>query len=104
MRGHYPESKMFGTLPAWGIYCRHAEDITLENVTLRVKGKDYRSALVCDDVRTLSLDRLRVLSAGSEPVIVLKDVTGAVVRDCTAPSGTTRFFQSMGRTSGIERR
>jgi hypothetical protein len=100
----YPESKMFGTLPAWGIYCRHAEDLTLENVTLSVSGSDYRPALVCDDIRNISLDRLRVKSAGSEPVIVLKDVTGARVRDCTAPANSTQFLKTIGRTTGIERR
>ncbi len=70
----YPECKMFGMLPAWGFYCRHAEGINFDNVTLRVKGKDYRPALVCDDVKSLRLDGFHVLSAGKEPVIFLKDV------------------------------
>lgn len=98
----YPESKMFGTLPAWGIYCRHAEDITFENVTLAVKDKDYRPAIVCDDVRNLKLDGLHVLSAGSEPVIVLKDVRGAEVRNNRAPAGADRFIMKLGETGGIK--
>ena len=43
---NYPESRMFGVLPAWGFYCRHAEGIKFKNVTLRVQGQDYRPALV----------------------------------------------------------
>jgi len=56
---------------AWGFYCRHAEGVKFKNITLQVQGKDYRPALVCDDVKDLELDRFRVESAGSEPVIVL---------------------------------
>ncbi len=90
---NYPESRMFGTLPFWGLYCRHAEGIKFDNVTLQVKGTDYRAALVCDDVKNLSLTGLRVLSAGTEPVIVLHDVHGATIRDSVAPP-------KAGRTAG----
>lgn len=97
----YPESTMFGVLPAWGLYCRHAENITCRNVTLQVKGRDYRSALVGDDVRNLTLDGLRVLSAGTQPVIVFKDVLGAVLRECPAPPGKVRFLETMGGTRDV---
>lgn len=30
----YPDAYMFGPLPAYGLYCRHAEDIVLENLRL----------------------------------------------------------------------
>jgi hypothetical protein len=83
-------------MPAWGFYCRHAEGIKFDNVTLRVKGKNYRPALVCDDVKDLHLDGFHVLSAGSEPVIVLNDVRGAVIRDSTAPPGAAGFVKKMG--------
>ena len=60
---------------------------------IQVKGTDYRAALVCDDVKNLSLTGLRVLSAGTEPVIVLHDVHGATIRDSVAPP-------KAGRTAG----
>jgi hypothetical protein len=99
---NYPESKMFGVLPAWGLYCRHAERVRLENITLQVRGKDYRPALVCDDVKDILLDRFTVRSAGSSPVIVLKDVTGAIIRNSPPPPQATRFIEAMGRTSPIK--
>jgi len=37
LRDHYPEYHMFGTLPAYGIYVRHAKGLTLENVTLELE-------------------------------------------------------------------
>ena len=87
---------MFGVLPAWGFYCRHADGVNFENVTLRVKAKDYRPALVCDDVKNLRLDGFHVLSAGKEPVVFLKDVQGAVIRNSPAPAGTTSFIKTSG--------
>lgn len=53
MRDAYPEFSMFGELPAWGLYVRHVDGITLKNVKMRVAAPDYRDALVADDVTGL---------------------------------------------------
>jgi len=98
---NYPECKMFGILPAWGFYCRHAEGVNFENVTLRVTAKDYRPALVCDDVKSLLLDGFQVLTAGKEPVIFLKDVPGAVIRNSSAPPGAVSFIKASGNTRDL---
>jgi Glycosyl hydrolases family 28 len=98
----YPDAFRFGTLPAWGLYIRHAENIQLENVTLKVQGTDYRAALVCDDVKSLSLDGFHVLSAGKEPVIALHDVHGADIRNSKAPQKAARFIQELRNTTGVK--
>jgi polygalacturonase len=46
----YPEFSMFRELPAWGIYIRHAKDIQFTNLRLSCGKKDYRAAIVLDDV------------------------------------------------------
>jgi hypothetical protein len=97
----YPEVSHFGTLPAWGFYCRHAEGIHFTNVTVRVETTDYRPALLCDDAAAISLDGFHVLSAGDEPVIVLKDVAGATIRNSPAPAATTNFLQALGTTHDV---
>jgi polygalacturonase len=51
MRTAYPEFSQFKELPAWGIYIRHAEDISFENVTFTALKKDYRPSIVIDDVK-----------------------------------------------------
>ncbi|MGV8093801.1 MAG: glycoside hydrolase family 28 protein [Mangrovibacterium sp.] len=51
MASSYPEFSQFKELPAWGFYVRHARDLTFENVKLTVKTKDYRPAIVLDDVK-----------------------------------------------------
>jgi len=47
----YPEFSQFKELPAWGFYVRHAKGITFKNVTLTAAAKDYRPAVVLDDVK-----------------------------------------------------
>jgi len=37
-------------LPAWGIYIRHASDTQFNNLKLSCGKKDYRTAIVLDDV------------------------------------------------------
>lgn len=46
----YPEFSMFKELPAWAIYVRHANGLQLDNISLTCLKKDYRTAIVLDDV------------------------------------------------------
>lgn len=50
----YPEFSMFGELPAWGFFLRHTEGVHFNRVTLRLLEKDYRPAIVTDDVLDLT--------------------------------------------------
>ena len=47
---HYPESLMFGTLPAYGLYVRHMNNVTIRGVSFEILTPDSRPAIVCDDV------------------------------------------------------
>ena len=49
-KGTYPEFSKFKELPAWGIYIRHASGIKFTNLKLSCAKKDYRTAIVLDDV------------------------------------------------------
>jgi hypothetical protein len=60
MEEAYPEFSQFKELPAWGFYIRHAEGITFENVRLRAVAKDYRPALVLDDVQGYDVSGLTI--------------------------------------------
>ncbi len=55
----YPEYSMFGTLPAFGLYCRHVAGLDLRNVTLRTAAPDARPAVICDDVADLVTANVR---------------------------------------------
>ena len=70
----YPEFSMFGELPCWGIYVRHAEGIKMDNVRLSYKEYDFRPACVFDDVDGLDLFGINVLTGKDIPVILLNNV------------------------------
>jgi len=84
--GEYPESAMFGALPAYGFYVRHVRGLTLENIDLTYALPDARPAVVCDDVHDLIVDHL---SARVEPDAtaqwVLADTRAAWFRGCRPP-------------------
>jgi hypothetical protein len=65
----YPEFSMFGELPAWGFYIRHANDIHFSHVTLRQEGAregaSFRPAVIFDDVQGFTIRH-----SGRAPVIV----------------------------------
>src|SRR5690349_15888036 len=46
----YPEPSMFGTLPAYGFFIRHARRVTLDSVEVRFEQRDTRPAMVLRDV------------------------------------------------------
>ena len=59
----YPSGKMFGTLPAYGFFLRHVENIQMDGVTLRIIETDDRPAIVADDVSNFLLNN-RLQNAG----------------------------------------
>ena len=46
----YPENNMYGKLPAYGLYCRHCDGLTLNNVNFKAINEDKREALIFEDV------------------------------------------------------
>lgn len=72
----YPESTMFETLPAYGIFARHVAGLTLRNIQLDANTPDARPAVLLDDVHEWSFDRV---TAKPSPDAARADVD-AVVR------------------------
>ena len=55
----YPSAEMFGILPAYGFYIRHAENVTLNNVELYFNKADKRPAISLDDVSRCKISHLQ---------------------------------------------
>jgi polygalacturonase len=91
----YPEFSMFGELPAWGFYVRHVEGISFENVTIHALTKDFRSAMVFDDVSNVQLDHVHISPAGDNPVIVLSGIDRWKVSETPPPEGTKEFIRNL---------
>lgn len=76
----YPEFSMFGELPAWGLYVRHMDGLTMKNISLNIKAPDYRPALVFDDVRNLDIQSMKI-EGDSKPAHIILNKTENVKID-----------------------
>ncbi|MFD2146380.1 glycoside hydrolase family 28 protein [Mucilaginibacter antarcticus] len=56
----YPEYSMFGELPAWGAYIRHAQDLQIIGLKITTAKADFRTAIALDDVHQITFKTLTV--------------------------------------------
>ncbi|MFD1255248.1 glycoside hydrolase family 28 protein [Mucilaginibacter terrae] len=82
---NYPEFTMFGELPAWGLYVRHAKGIKLKNVTLKLLENDFRPSMVFDDVNGLDVQGLNLPNAKVLPTVILNKVTSPSLKSINLP-------------------
>jgi polygalacturonase len=94
----YPEYAMFGLLPAYGFFCRHARGLRLNRVQVSTVQPDPWPALVCQDVGGLELFGWQGETSES-PTMVLQDVQNALVHGCQAASGTSTWLRVGGNSS-----
>ena len=99
----YPKVTMYGDLPAFGLYLRHARAVVLRDVELTVERADPRPALLADDVGGLHLTGLTGGPGNaSGPVVWLHDVRGGLVQGNLAPEGVGVFLRVTGeRTRSV---
>src|SRR4030095_7943104 len=62
----YPEFSKFKELPAWGLYVRHAKGLSISNLKLTALRKDYRPAIVLDDVKDSNFTATDVKELGNK--------------------------------------
>jgi polygalacturonase len=74
----YPEFSMFGELPAYGLYVRHANGISLKNIKLTLDDADFRPAFVFDDVQNVNMQEI-ILPEAKDKQIVFKNVVSATL-------------------------
>ena len=92
----YPEFSMFGELPSWGFYVRHVEGLTMKNVTLRLRDKDFRPALVFDDVHGLHLENMSLSKTNDmQSPLVMRNVSGETVGKVTVPTFKGELIQKV---------
>lgn len=76
----YPDFSMFAELPAWGAYIRHAREVEFKNVSLSAKKKDYRTAIVLDDVQQSGFFSTKVKEEGKKQFIYQHKTADIIVR------------------------
>jgi len=100
LEDQYPEYFMWGVLPAYGLYARHARGLTMNNVRFELAGKDLRPAVVCDDVENLEIAGLK--AAGdekAESLLRLRQTRSAFIHDCWPTNPLDTFLRLEGRNT-----
>lgn len=91
----YPEFSMFGELPAWAFYVRHAEGIQFRGVRVQLEQSDFRPAMVFDDVHGLELEGVNFGSQSGEPVLVFNNAPDVVVDHLQFPAGSHEKIRNL---------
>jgi len=93
----YPESTMFGTLPAYGFFCRHVKGLRFQNLRFEISAADYRHAMVLDDVKDAVIDSIDApFAAGAAGMILCENSQDVLIRNCRPPAGTELFLDLRG--------
>ena len=77
---NYPEPSMFGELPAYGFFIRHARGVELSNVEVGFMAEDLRPAFHLEDVKGATFLGVAAQKAADVPTFVLKMVEDFNVR------------------------
>jgi polygalacturonase len=77
---NYPEFTMFGELPAWGLYIRHAEGVKLKNITFKLASNDFRPAIVFDDVKGLDVQKLVLPESKTKQLVIFNKVSESSIK------------------------
>ena len=77
---NYPEPSMFGVLPAYGFFIRHAKGIQLNNVEVSYINTDFRPAFALEDVKGADFFRVKARKAEGALLFSLKNVSNFSVQ------------------------
>jgi polygalacturonase/lysophospholipase L1-like esterase len=77
----YPEPSMFGTLPSYGFFIRHAKNVTLRDVNVGFVADDQRPAFALHDVSLAHFDHVTAKRTPGVPLFTLRDVHGLSITD-----------------------
>ncbi|WP_205943018.1 glycoside hydrolase family 28 protein [Pedobacter frigidisoli] len=67
----YPEYNMFGELPSWGVFIRHARNVQVDGLSIAIAKADFRTAMVLDDTHQSGFKKLNVKEPQSKKKIFM---------------------------------
>ena len=96
----YPDADMFDDLPAYGLFCRHAETLVLDNVHFHLTQPDPRPAVIFDRVDDLDLRAFTAAPpSGDEPALAFRSVRRCLIQGLRAQPGTKTLCRLTGAQS-----
>ena len=99
----YPDQDMFGVLPSYGFFIRHAQNVRFSDVQLTTEGEEMRPALFLSDVKNSDFDALRLTCyPNSLSAIALEKSSEITISGCRMQGATNSLINLIGdRNSGI---
>jgi len=79
----YPEPSMFGLLPAYGLFIRHANGLNVRNLAVGYTTEDTRPAFVLDDTRNVQFEDVKWQKSAPAPSFVMRRVKDVVGTRCS---------------------
>src|SRR2546423_3050965 len=79
---NYPEPSMFGELPAYGFFVRHARGIDFNNVTVSYLTEEMRPPFLLADVTNAKFNSVTAYRALMVPMFVLRHVSDFTTNAC----------------------
>jgi hypothetical protein len=100
LSGEYPKPRMFGKLPAYGLFVRHARNVKIRNSHFSYVLPDHRSVLYFNDVNELHIDGLTAESCDeAAPFIWLKETGNVFIHGCRSVRSIETFLKIEGGLS-----
>ena len=96
----YPEFRMFGPLPAYGLYVRHARNVRLHHVDFTFQKDDPRPPMVFDNVNDIELLGVKAQVTRTTPAYFrFTNVADALIQGCRPIATEVPFLQVDGPES-----
>jgi len=93
----YPDAGMFGQLPAYGLFCRHAAGVLFDSISLSLEDSDARPGAIFDDLSGGELRSLLVQAPrGETPALLFRDLRECLVTNCRALPGAGPWAKATG--------
>jgi polygalacturonase len=92
----YPDPTNFGAIPAYGFYFRHARNIELNNIELKLENEDFRPPFYLEDVKGITFTNVKAPHSKDIPMFILKNVTDFKTVQCSGiPDKTVAKTESL---------
>lgn len=78
----YPDPQEFGKIPAYGFYIRHAKNITLSDIDLKLENNDPRPPFILEDVKGVWFNNVKATLGEGVSTFILKNVTDFSIINC----------------------
>jgi polygalacturonase len=92
---NYPEGTMWGNLPAYGFYIRHAQGIRFNDVNISFEENDERPAVILDDVDDLKIINLNAMVSNKAFCLIGITKSQNICFENSITKGETEYFVSV---------